>query len=470
MRIPLLLRLLSAYAVPMAALVVLAPWLAWRVASQSLEEQVGQRLVASANVIARSLLADTLVTLQPGDDGNRTHRNQAAKLEALREAAALRRVYVFSPDDRLLVATGDALPIGSPMPELERDRLELMRVRAGEPAYSSVTFIGTDGQTYKSGYAPVYDAAGRVVALVGVDASAGFFEVLSRFGASMFLLAILFGVVGGGLFFLAGNRWLLAPIRRLRDAADAIGRGELARPVPVLGSDELGVLGSRMEEMREKLYAREREQQMMLAGIAHEVRNPLGGIDLFAGLLADELRDDAEKREYVGKIQRELKYLGRVVEDFLDFAREPKLTREELDVRVLLHEIAELARPEADARGHTIEIDAPESIRVLADAATLRRAFLNLVRNAVQICPEGARIRLIGREIGGRIELCVEDDGPGVPPEARAQLFTPFFTTREKGLGLGLALVRRIAEAHGGTARLAESEQGAAFVVELPAR
>lgn len=469
MRASLIHRLLAAYLVPTLALVAVALVLGWAIARRSLEDEVGRRLAGSASAAAASLRAEILLTLQPGDEGNRTHRNVLAKLESLRTALRAERLYAFDPSRRLLAATGAAPPIGAPMPELQRDRVEIERALAGEAAFSAVTFRGLDGRTYKSGYAPVIGPDGKAVAVVGADASAEFFEVQRAFGASMAVAALASGLLGLGLFVAAGRRWILRPVRALLASAKAIGGGDLASPVPAVGSDELGALARGMDEMRERLFARERELQLMLAGIAHEVRNPLGGIELFAGLLAEELESDGQKLGHVERIQRELGYLKRVVEDFLGYAREPRLEIEEIGTRSLLEEIVELSRAEAMKKAQVLEV-AGDDVRIAADAGALRRAMLNLVRNALQASPPGGRVQLRVERRGERVALVVQDDGPGVPEGERERLFTPFFTSKEKGLGLGLALVKRIAEAHGGAARLECSEKGARFAVEVPAR
>jgi signal transduction histidine kinase len=456
----------------MVALLVFAPLVGWAIARRSLEEEIGKRLVGSAGAAAAMLNGDLLLTLQPGDEGNRTHHNVVSKLEAMRAATHVLRLQAFDRSHQLLASTGDQPPpIGTPLPELERDRLEIERAMSGEAAFSSVTFKGHDGRTYKSGYAPVLDSEGKVVAIVGADASAELFDVLRSMGGSMLALAIFFALAGLAIFLAAGRKWLLQPIMQLLGAADRIGRGDLASPVPSGGNDELGALAAGMERMRGKLFDRDRELQMMLAGIAHEVRNPLGGIELFAGLLAEDLAGDEEKLSHVRKVQRELGQLKRVVEDFLGYARDPKLCLEPVAARDLLEELAELERADAAAKGQSIEVAVePGDLVVEADRSSLRRALLNLARNALQAAPQSGHVRLSARAQGGRVLFSVEDDGPGVPETERAKIFTPFFTTKEKGLGLGLALVRRVAEAHGGSARLQPAERGASFVVDLPAK
>ncbi len=466
-RASLLTRLIAAYLAPTLALLVFAPYVGSRIASRALEAEVGARLVSTASAAAATLKADLLLTLQPGDDETRTYKNARARLEALRAGTHAERLYAFDPERRMLVGTGDTLPIGTPIPALERDRLELDRVLGGEGTPSTVTFRGLDGRTYKSGYAPLFDASGKVVAVVGADASAEFFDAVRQVGLSMVLAAALLAVAGLALFFVAGRLWLLRPIRALRDAVERIGQGDLVTPLPPTGKAELATLSRGLEQMRGQLLDREREMQVMLAGIAHEVRNPLGGIELFAGLLAEDLAGDPEKLGHVRRVQRELTYLKRVVEDFLGYARDPRLATEPVELRPFLEDLAELVRPDAAARGQEVHVEA-EPLTVPADANTLRRALLNLSRNALQAGPEGSRVTLSARADGARVLLAVQDEGPGVPEAERAQLFKPFHTTKEKGLGLGLAFVRRIAEAHDGSARLEPSPQGARFVVELP--
>jgi len=237
----------------------------------------------------------------------------------------------------------------------------------------------------------------------------------------------------------------------------------------VVSTDEVGLLSSTMNEMREALFQRDQHMQLMLSGIAHEVRNPLGGIALFSGLLRDDLQEDKEKLQHVERIERELGYLKKVVEDFLVYARRTRPVLQEVRLHHLASEVVEVLAPDATERG--VELRAVEAAEITAscDPEQLRRVLINLVRNAIQATPGGGRVVLqSGQDANG--PFCeVIDNGSGIPEEILAKVFTPFFTTREKGTGLGLSLARKIVEDHGGTLSVVTgSGQGTTFRVSLP--
>ncbi|MEN9799302.1 MAG: hypothetical protein RL653_2998, partial [Pseudomonadota bacterium] len=333
---------------------------------------------------------------------------------------------------------------------------------AGEQAASLVLFEGTDGKTYKSGYAPVKDEqTGQVVAVAVVEAEADFFRPLGALGRAF---AVLLGV---GLLLLSAAAvvtaaGLAAPLGRLMDAALRMGRGDLSTPVRPERTREIGTLALELESMRRQLEGRDRQLKMMIAGVAHEVRNPLGGMELFAGLLDEELASAspsvAEARGHVERVRSELRYLTRIVEDFLAFAREQPLSLTEVEGRGLLESVRSHLEGEAQARGVEVVLEAVPG-RVSADEGLVTAALVNLLKNALQASPKGGRVVLRGRVEEGGYALEVEDCGKGIPAEEADKVFEPFFTTREKGTGLGLPLARKIAEAHRGSLTL-ESRPG----------
>ncbi|HYG67280.1 MAG TPA: HAMP domain-containing sensor histidine kinase, partial [Anaeromyxobacteraceae bacterium] len=201
---------------------------------------------------------------------------------------------------------------------------------------------------------------------------------------------------------------------------------------------------------------RDEERELLLAGIAHEIRNPLGGLDLFTGILGEELQGRPEAA-HVARIRTELGTLSRVVEEFLDYARAKPLELDEVPLAAVLEEVADLVRPLAAERAIRLPIDASGTVK--ADREKLRRAVLNLARNAVEASPSGEEVQLVAFAEGRGAVLEVRDRGPGLG-KAREHLFRPFYTTKEQGTGLGLALVKKVAEAHGGSIALLDREAG----------
>ncbi|MBM4380498.1 MAG: HAMP domain-containing histidine kinase [Deltaproteobacteria bacterium] len=180
-------------------------------------------------------------------------------------------------------------------------------------------------------------------------------------------------------------------------------------------------------------------------------------MELFAGLLEEELSGAApsveEAKGHVARVRGELRYLTRIVEDFLAFAREQPLSLSAVDGPGLLQAAALHLAGEARERGVEVVVEA-EAGRVRVDEGLVTAALVNLLKNALQASPRGGRVVFRGRAEGGLYALEVEDGGPGIPEAEAGRVFEPFFTTREKGTGLGLPLARKIAEAHRGRLEL----------------
>lgn len=214
----------------------------------------------------------------------------------------------------------------------------------------------------------------------------------------------------------------------------------------------------------------------MAAGIAHEVRNPLGSIGLYARMLDQDLADRPEQQAVARKIARAVHSLDSVVRDVLMFARDLHPRLEEADARDILSEAIELASPGVAVRDVRIlrpDLDGGVPARLACDTVLVRQALVNIVRNALEAMVEHAAPPVLhaqARTEGAAVIIEVRDSGPGVPTEALERIFNPFFTTRETGTGLGLAIVHRIIDAHGGaiSIRNLEPQRGAAVEIRLP--
>jgi signal transduction histidine kinase len=459
----LLPRLLAGTIAPTVAALALFGFFAHELARRALDNELGRRLATAAAGTAAMLLPDQLRALGPDDEGSLTYANVRRRLDAAQARLGVRRVLAVTPDLAARGDTSNVLPFGARAYELGTDRAELARAAAGTPAASPL-FVGHDGVPYKRAYAAVGEP-GAVAGFVAVAAAADYQATLAAFRRSLVLAGL-----GALAAVLALTVWLSGrisrPVVRLAEAAARLGRGDLEGRIPVETRDEIGVLAGTLEETREALRARDERMQMMLAGIAHEVRNPLGGLELYAGLLRDALGGQPERLEEVARIEREVGHLKQVVSEFLEFARRPAPRLEPIALGPLFEEIRELCQ---SPDGGTISVAAPNGLRVQADAGQLRRALLNLARNAAAAARNG-HVEIAARSSHGRVHIEVRDDGPGVAPELREKIFTPFFTTREKGTGLGLAFVREIVRDHGGDVMVRDAPGGGSvFGFDLPA-
>jgi two-component system sensor histidine kinase HydH len=199
----------------------------------------------------------------------------------------------------------------------------------------------------------------------------------------------------------------------------------------------------------------------LAAGLAHEVRSPLNAIGLAAQRLERKLDGSGDELVLAGRIRVEVRRLEGVLREFLDLARPVGDERRSVALGALCTEVLDLLRPEAEQRGVRLDaVDGEAWVRV--DSGSVRRALINLVRNAIAASPRAGRVRVVVERVDGRGFAHVLDEGPGVDGDVAGRVFEPFVTTRADGAGLGLSLVKRVAEEHGGSCSLVSRPGGGA--------
>lgn len=286
----------------------------------------------------------------------------------------------------------------------------------------------------------------------------------------------------GAAFWMLRTLW---PLRVLRERTRQIAGGDYAHRTGVRSRDEIGDLAREfdamahaIEEREQKLIRSERLATVgrMAAHITHEIRNPLASVGLYVELLGDEVGDNAEAHRLLGSIGGEVDRLSEITETYLRFVRLPKPKLEHEDLGAIATAVLEFARGELALAGVKLEIDIASGLPdVAADESQIRQALLNLVRNAKEAMPEGGQLRvslvLETLETGARwLRLIIADSGPGIAAEDLPKIFDPFFSTKEKGTGLGLALVQQIVSEHGGRIEVEMPPAGGTqFAILLPA-
>ena len=202
----------------------------------------------------------------------------------------------------------------------------------------------------------------------------------------------------------------------------------------------------------------------MAAGIAHEIRNPLAAISGSIQMLNDLAAPDSLELKLSGIIHREAERLNHLVTDFLRLARPAPPQKARFNARIWLEEIASLFK--AEANGIELTLDCPEDAMVEADGEQLRQVIWNLLKNAAEA--HATQITLKCEALPREARLCFTDDGSGIPPDIQKKIFDPFYTTKDTGSGLGLAVVHRIVEEHGGQIELQSVPHHTQFTVHLP--
>jgi PAS domain S-box-containing protein len=226
------------------------------------------------------------------------------------------------------------------------------------------------------------------------------------------------------------------------------------------------------DRIREELLRNEHLAALgeMAAAVAHEVKNPLAAIHGAVRVIGKSFPPDDARAAVVDEVQRQVRRLDATVRDLLTFARPATPRYHDVDFAEFSGRILRVLREEPALKAHRVETRVPPGLRVRADPQLLETILLNLLLNAGEALGDRAgRIQLEAERDGDGARITVRDDGPGVPDEARPHIFKPFFTTKHRGSGLGLTIVKKLVEVMGGRIELETAPgRGAAFTVTLP--
>ena len=220
-------------------------------------------------------------------------------------------------------------------------------------------------------------------------------------------------------------------------------------------------------EMSRRLSASSR----VTRGVAHEVKNPINAIVLHLQLLQNKLaQEEPDTRRHMDIIDSEIRRLDRVVQTLVDFTRPRDLHLEEIDLRRMLEDVAQLAAPDAEQHGVTIDLHMPElGLPVKVDIDLMKQAILNVVINGVQAMPQGGLLAISARRQNGMALAEVQDQGNGIPKELHDKVFELYFTTKKEGSGIGLAQTYQILQWHYGTVNFESAETtGTVFRFQIP--
>ena len=380
----------------------------------------------------------------------------------LAAAAALSTLLVGNAvDHRLSAQTVNLANLVNRMPKasgFEENLRRLMILHGAESlSVGSVTVGSTDAH-------PPGERVFKAPTEVGELVIAYSPELVSREKAEAVRPFLIMGLAGGVLvIFLASVTagTIARPLERLAEQATALPAGEVKR---VGGGVELDHLVDAMNRMLAEVRRAERLGVLgqMAAGVAHEIRNPLSSMKMTVQML----RENVKETEPYDLVLREIERLELIAAE-LTGASQP-LRKEPAKLDTVVDDVLELMRRRLEHLGVKVEKDYAAAPEIPVDVARFKRCVMNLVLNGAQAMPSGGPLKVGVGSREGRARFSVTDRGPGVPAELGAKVFEPFVTTKQDGVGLGLALTKRIVEDHGGAIGYDAAPGGTTFWIELP--
>ena len=403
---------------------------------------------------------------QPGSDLALTTEELRARLLSIHRA--------FADQSRQLADFFDRIAGGD---EEEPRDPDLDRIAAQIAAHA--TSLQESVARFEEMLGDRYDAA----LMRAADARAS----VRRLFVGMVGAAVLLGILANIFFYRS-----LVPLKSMVDAVRDVGRGRYEVRLPAGGGSEVAFLAGEFNAMAQALgdqrRALERSQRFLRQseklsaigelslGVAHEVRNPLSTIQMTLNALGN--REDLSRgdRERLALALHEVDRLEGLVSSLLEYGRPSEPHKAAADVTALIERSIDLVEAECERRGVGVDVEAiePGLPAIEVDRDQVIQVLVNLLLNAVQASPEGARVRAgaaleTGRRTGDMVAIYVADDGAGIDREELRRIFTPFFTTRRDGTGLGLPVARKIAEAHSGELIVDSTPgRGTTAVLKLP--
>lgn len=442
-------------------------------ARNALERELASRVTSIAVSISSSIPNDSwrfLFSLLPGEEDSRIASQLRARLDQIEADVGAERIAVWRPDGTVYLDTCSRLPIGDPAPRISLLATEMDAIRLHRTAQTPL-FRSESGRLVMIGLAPILQrpvtenpnrpvtGGEQLLGLIVVEMPSTSLTAINTMRRSL-LLSLAGGLLLVFLVAVFLARGLTGRISILVSAAQRIERGALDTPIPPLGDDELGLLAGVFDSMRQAVEVREKQLRAMVGGVAHEIRNPLGGLTLYAEMLTRDKELNEKQKGKAERILAEAHRLERVVSDFLVFARPESPRQETVMVRSVIDESLHHARACLKWAGGLEVTVADEA--VICDPDHLRQICLNLILNAMQAAGDDGTVAVTASGTGERSEIFIEDSGAGIAKEKLEEVFQPFYSEKADGAGLGLAITKRLCDLGGIEMTVDQSRLGGA--------
>jgi signal transduction histidine kinase len=317
-----------------------------------------------------------------------------------------------------------------------------------------------------AGYVRLTDVYGNSFLVLRADMPRDIYKQGEATVAYFLVAQIVTGIVTGVAVLLILEKYVVSRVDRLASDVKNIGKSNsVSEHLSWESKDELSLLAGAIDSMME---ARLKAIEQVAAMVSHDLRNPLTGIANAAYYLRMKIGSNLGPKatEMLDLIDRDIEYSNKIVNDLLEYSRAIKLDLSKSTPKSILKEVLTLVNIPASVQVLDFTEDTP---KIKVDIDKMKRAFVNIIKNSFDAMPEGGNLTIKSKKASDNVEISFTDTGAGIPKETLERLFTPLFTTKARGMGFGLAICKRIIEAHGGKISVESNVgKGTTFTFTIP--
>jgi signal transduction histidine kinase len=366
-------------------------------------------------------------------------------------------LFLFDKEFNVVVHSDYSSEVSSTINKLYINRKEILGLSINE-SVSSLPFKGNDGEWYLWGFYKIDDnfwfaIKANANKLATIDSLANLFWFI---GAAGVLITIILG------WFIA--RSITNPLNRLINYSAEIGKGNFNINSPDGMKGEIKNLSDALIKMKNDLMNNQKERENILAQIAHEIRNPLGGIELLTNLVMEDIAEGTQSENYLNKILNELTGLKSLITSFLNFSRPMPAAGEWVSIENLISDVAKIF----ETRLHQKNIQLSSNIlceKIWFDNLQLKQILINIISNSVESIIADGEIKINAASNNGNWVLSITDTGKGIAVDEYEEIFKPFFTTKKDGTGLGLPISKKLCYSNEADLIVKSSSRGTTFSI-----
>jgi signal transduction histidine kinase len=371
------------------------------------------------------------------------------------------KIFIFNHNFFIIIHTDSSVLSGKPEPQLELNRKEIRDLKIGG-TITSLPFRGKDNQWYLW----AFQRLGSNYWLAYQE-SAQRLKKVEEF-------SLIFWYVGiAGMFFIFLLGWIIAraitrPIDRLVNFSSEIGKGNFNASLPEGINGEIKILSDAMDNMRRDLIKNQKEKEEILAQIAHEIRNPLGGIELLTNLIKEDIHPQNKNIEYLNNILKEISGLKGLITAYLNYSRPIKAKPECIRLTAIIKEIEKICEKQIKTKKISLNKDI-QIDWIYFDPIHLKQVLINLINNSIDANINRGVIKIQTVKNERSCQIKVIDNGSGIPDKNIPFIFKPFYTTKNDGTGLGLSISQKLCQENGALLTVQNNaDKGCTFTIIAP--